>query len=104
MGNFNHLPKSQLGVLQNRIRHSIERAKERYDIDLTEKDYFAMISQIVNGKAMWIYKIIDNDERWMYAVTHKEFTLLTVFDMKLGMICTFLPIHHYYRIYQDDAA
>ena len=70
------------------ILHSIKRARERYDIELSISD-IERISKIIRTQATERVRVISNT-RVVHRLTYKEKTVLVVYDKKRHVIITFL--------------
>ena len=75
--------------LRGRVIHSINRAKERYSIEMTEHDYFTLIEQIVSCEAEYL-RPARQPGTYMYRVRFNGRPILAIYEPKYAMICTFL--------------
>ncbi len=73
-----------------RIRHAIQRCKERYQINLTDRDYIKLVRQIETKRARYI---TTGRVLWksLWEVMCKGRNLMAVYDESPGIIVTFLP-------------
>ena len=75
--------------MQGRVIHSINRAKERYGVEMTEHDYFKLIEQIVSYEAEYL-RPARSPGSFMYRVRFNGLSMLAIYEPKYAMICTFL--------------
>jgi hypothetical protein len=70
-------------------RHAIERAKERYKLDLTYEDLGNIIALIQEGHAKFSHK---NGALWIYRLRYKHILVVPVLSENKLRIITFNPI------------
>lgn len=80
---------------RNALNHSIKRAWERYELQLTEFELFRIAEYILEGKATLVQKC---SNRAIFKVPYKGKKLVIVFDFILLVVCTLLP-HSALRYY-----
>lgn len=71
--------------------HAIERAKERYGLELTKADLAQIGKAIVKGKSVLLGRLECGTER--HLVSWKNTALKTVFNPTHRLIITFEPKH-----------
>jgi hypothetical protein len=81
----------QKKFLQERaINHSIQRAKERYNLDLDKSDIKKIGAMIVNGDIGSMEYGSDHTSLFVKLV-YKETRIRVIYDVKINTVVTFLP-------------
>lgn len=71
------------------FRHAKKRAKERYDLSLTNEDLNALVKLIQNNKGIFVKRMSLN--RTMFLVEYKNQNLKVVYDKARHAVVTLLP-------------
>lgn len=74
--------------MQSRVTHSIKRAFQRYEVTIDEYQYWKLVEQIVNKKAVFIQDLGSGKSIWK--VRHNEQIMYAVYQECHMSICTFL--------------
>lgn len=69
-------------------KHAIERAKERYKIDLTEDDLKNIVSLVEEGYAKYSHRA---GSVWIYRIRYKHKLLVPALSKDKKTIITFIP-------------
>lgn len=81
----------QRKFLQNKaINHSIERAKERYDLEITAEDVKKIGAMIVNNKFTEMKYGSDHTTLFVKLI-YNEMPIRVIYDVKINTVSTFLP-------------
>lgn len=70
-------------------RHGKNRAKERFDIDLSDEDLARIIAQIKRGESEFVRR--QSERLTLHRVVVGESNPVVVYDRKRKTIVTFLP-------------
>jgi len=76
---------------QAKPRHAVERARERYGVDLTGKDLQRIAAMVVGGEAMLQAKLDDGGTIWL--LTYMDVLLRVVIAPDMDTVVTFLPMN-----------
>lgn len=71
------------------IHHALQRAKERYSINLSIDDYLDLVRQIQAGHAKFVER--QSNRITLFEIRIRNFTVVVVYDKKRHVIVTFLP-------------
>lgn len=70
-------------------KHAIQRAKERYGLELTFEELGNIIALIQEGYAKFSHR---NGKSWVYRLRYKHKLIVPVLSEKKNVIITFYPI------------
>lgn len=86
-----HLKEKRLQHRNQQIKHAIGRAKERYNLDLTEEDIKEIGRIICNNKFIREdFTLLTNPNRRIQ-LKYKDETMWVAYCMKTNCVSTFLP-------------
>lgn len=74
---------------QAQRKHAMKRARERYDVWLTDRDYDALVFQIQQSQAVLVFN--ESVRVGHFIVTHEGVHMLACYDRNRKTIATFLP-------------
>lgn len=72
-------------------RHAIARARERYDVDLTEEDMGKLEDDIREGRTLFLGRETKKPWKERHVVRHNATHMLAGYDRATDAIFTFLP-------------
>jgi hypothetical protein len=81
--------EAQFTKADAQIYHALQRAKERYSINLSIDDYLDLVRQIQNGEAKFVER--QSNRVTLFEIQIKNFAVVVVYDKKRHVIVTFLP-------------
>jgi len=70
--------------------HARRRARERYDLELTNADITRIVGAIRHGESVSTKKLTNT--RTLHVVKFNEQLMRVIYDNKRHNVCTFLPI------------
>lgn len=69
-------------------KHALKRAKQRYDLSLTSREYKELVAKILRGECKSLYK--QSNRVNIKSIVYKEQELFLVYDKERHRIVTFL--------------
>lgn len=72
--------------------HALDRARDRFGVDLADEDYFAICRQIQQGEHECARVRDAGDGREEWVVRHKGQWLVALYDTNTLSVVTFLPM------------
>jgi hypothetical protein len=82
------------------IRHAINRAKKRYNLNLTQDDIFIMSKMIREEK--YVTKTIQSNTRKICEIMYKDIMIPCVYDKTVSIISSILPLDWRDHVYKKD--
>ncbi|MFA5152736.1 MAG: hypothetical protein WC554_09270 [Clostridia bacterium] len=70
--------------------HARRRARERYDLELTNADITRIVGAIRHGESVSTKKLTNT--RTLHVVNFNEQMMRVIYDNKRHNVCTFLPL------------
>lgn len=86
-------------------RHSIRRAKERYNLDLSFEDYYELCNKIRKKKAVYLgveFALNGELEHKIYRVCHNNTYMIAVYEPTNKCIITFLTLFMALKYWGED--
>ena len=74
--------------------HAKNRAKERFDIELTSEQYDSLVEQIRDGRAHLVKQL--SNTRAIFNLLHEGKDLFAIYHRHTARIATFLPLEFIY--------
>lgn len=82
--------KSLIALIDGRKTHSTKRALVRYGVQLDDFDYYGLVSQIIEKRAVFLKKFSKKSTRELWVVEFNGIYMCAVYEPRHDSICTFL--------------
>lgn len=74
--------------MRGRLNHTILRARQRYNVKMTEYDYFDLVNQIVTCEAEYLRPTLNGT--YMYRVRLNGTEMIAIYEPAYAMITTII--------------